>query len=110
MGSKEIFIMAGDQHKAKTGHPKFVMTNFVDMSNIACHIIVHPDGSIVWFGSNEDNRQADGKFSSDAYLIMNDQTKLKRVAIPLWKELVTYCHFRASAESMSCLIEMAKAI
>jgi hypothetical protein len=99
MGSKGIFIIADDEDERlfqhflqMADHPTFVITDFVDIHrNVACHFFMHPDGSIVWFGSNENHRDADGKFSSDSYLIMKDQAKLKRMQMPFVEEVVTYC-------------------
>jgi ATP-grasp domain len=100
MGSKGIFIIADDADEAEfeqfldtAGRPTFVVTDFVDIDrNVACHFFIHPDGSIVWFGSNENHRSAvDGKFSSDSYLLMKDQAELKRMQLPFVEEVVTYC-------------------
>lgn len=81
MGSKGIFIIADDEDEAEfeqflvdSGNPTYVVVDFVDIArNVACHFFIHPNGKIVWFGSNENHREADGKFSSDSYLLMDHQ-------------------------------------
>ena len=76
-----------------SGNPTYVITNFVDIArNVACHFFMHPNGSIVWFGSNENHREADGSFSTDSYLIMEHQEKLKEIQLPFVQEVVQYCH------------------
>jgi len=76
-----------------SGHPTYVITNFVDIArNVACHFFIFPNGSIVWFGSNENHREADGRFSSDSYLILEHQDKLKEIQLPFVEEVVQYCH------------------
>ena len=100
MGSKGIFIIKNDEDEAEfekfledSGHPTFVVTDFVDIArNVACHFFMHPAGSIVWFGSNENKRLPDGSFSSDSYLIMEHQEKLKEIQLPFVEEVVKYCH------------------
>jgi hypothetical protein len=70
----------------------FVITDFVDIHrNVACHFFMHPDGSIVWFGSNENHREPDGRFSSDSYLLMKDQKELRKIQLPFIEEVVKYC-------------------
>jgi ATP-grasp domain len=100
MGSKGIFIIQNDDDEREfekfleeSGHPTYVVTNFVDIArNVACHFFMHPNGSVVWFGSNENHREADGSFSSDSYLIMEHQDKLKELQLPFVEEVVQYCH------------------
>jgi len=101
MGSKGIFIIQNDADEAEfeqflveSGHPTFVVTDFVDIHrNVACHLFVHPDGeSVTWFGSNENKRFPNGSFSSDSYLYMDDQDKLKRMQLPFVEEVVQ-CEF-----------------
>jgi hypothetical protein len=76
-----------------SGNPRFVVTGFVDIArNVACHFFMHPNGSIVWFGSNENHRDADGRFSTDSYLIWEHQDKLKEIQLPFVQEVVQYCH------------------
>ena len=99
MGSKGIFIIQNDKDEEEfehfleiSGNPTFVVTDFVDISrNVACHFFMHPSGSIVWFGSNENHREADGSFSSDSYLLMEHQEKLKEMQLPFVEEVVQYC-------------------
>ena len=68
------------------------MVDFVDIArNVACHFFMHPNGQVVWFGSNENHREADGKFSSDSYLIMDQQETLKQMQLPFVEEVVRYC-------------------
>jgi ATP-grasp domain len=100
MGSKGIFIIQNDEDEAEfekfyeeSGHPTYVVTGFVDIArNVACHFFMHHNGSVTWFGSNENHRQADGSFSSDSYLIMEHQEKLKELQLPFVEEVVQYCH------------------
>lgn len=100
MGSKGIFIIQNDDDEAEfqkfyeeSGHPTYVVTGFVDIArNVACHFYMHPNGSVTWFGSNENHRQADGSFSSDSYLILEHQDKLKEIQLPFVEEVVQYCH------------------
>ena len=99
MGSKGIFIITDDEdeeefHKflLEAGNPTYVVVDFVDISrNVACHFFMHPNGSIVWFGSNENHREPDGKFSSDSYLILENQDSLKEMQLPFVEEVVRYC-------------------
>ena len=99
MGSKGIFIIADDQDEKEfeqflvdSGNPSYVVVDFVDISrNVACHFFMHPNGSIVWFGSNENHREADGKFSTDSYLFMEHQDSLKEMQLPFVEEVVRYC-------------------
>ena len=100
MGSKGIFIIQNDDDEAEfekfyeeSGHPTYVVTGFVDIArNVACHFYMHPNGSVTWFGSNENHRLADGSFSSDSYLILEHQDKLKEIQLPFVEEVVQYCH------------------
>jgi hypothetical protein len=101
MGSKGIFIIQNDEDEAEfekflkdSGEPTFVVTDFVDIArNVACHLYMHPNGEeITWFGSNENMRLPDGSFSSDSYLFMEEQDKLKRMQLPFVEEIVQYCH------------------
>jgi len=99
MGSKGIFIISDDEDEREfeqflddAGHPSYVVVDFVDISrNVACHFFMHPNGSIVWFGSNENHREPDGKFSSDSYLLMEHQETLKEMQLPFVEEVVRYC-------------------
>ena len=110
MGSKGIFIIQNDDDEKEfeqfledSGHPTFVVTDFVDIHrNVACHLFIHPDGeSVTWFGSNENKRLADGSFSSDSYLYMDDQEKLKRMQLPFVEEVV-------QCESFMCILELLR--
>jgi hypothetical protein len=101
MGSKGIFIINNDEDEAEfeqflvdSGNPTFVVTDFVDIDrNVACHFFMHPNGKdVTWFGSNENVRTEDGRFSADSYLIMNDQDQLKKMQLPFVEEVVQYCH------------------
>mmetsp|Transcript_3436 Transcript_3436/g.6444 ORF Transcript_3436/g.6444 Transcript_3436/m.6444 type:complete len:505 (-) Transcript_3436:200-1714(-) len=100
MGSKGIFIIRNDEDEkefedflAESGNPTFVVVDFVDIQrNVACHFFMHPNGEeITWFGSNENLRLPDGRFSSDSYLYLKDQKKLKEMQIPFVEEVVQYC-------------------
>jgi len=101
MGSKGIFIIQNDQDEAEfeqflkeSGEPTFIVTDFVDIErNVACHFFMHPNGKdVTWFGSNENKRLPDGHFSSDSYLLMEDQESLKKMQLPFVEEVVQYCH------------------
>jgi hypothetical protein len=101
MGSRGIFIITNDEDEADfekylvdSGNPTFVVTDFVDIDrNVACHFFMHPNGKdVTWFGSNENVRNPDGRFSSDSYLIMKDQDQLKKMQLPFVEEVVQYCH------------------
>mmetsp|Transcript_4162 Transcript_4162/g.5455 ORF Transcript_4162/g.5455 Transcript_4162/m.5455 type:complete len:502 (-) Transcript_4162:87-1592(-) len=99
MGSKGIFIINDDEDEKEfqqflvdSGNPNYVVVDFVDIArNIACHFFMHPNGSIVWFGSNENHREPDGKFSSDSFLMMEHQDTLKEMQLPFVEEVVRYC-------------------
>mmetsp|Transcript_20116 Transcript_20116/g.29630 ORF Transcript_20116/g.29630 Transcript_20116/m.29630 type:complete len:243 (-) Transcript_20116:148-876(-) len=99
MGSKGIFIINDDEDEKEfenflqeSGNPNYVVVDFVDIArNVACHFFMHPNGTVVWFGSNENHREADGKFSSDSYLLMEHQEKLKEMQQPFVEEVVRYC-------------------
>jgi hypothetical protein len=99
MGSKGIFIINDDEDEKEfeqflvdSGNPTYVVVDFVDIArNVACHFFMHPNGSVVWFGSNENHREADGKFSSDSYLLLEHQETLKEMQAPFVEEVVRYC-------------------
>ena len=99
MGSKGIFIINDDKDEEEfhqflkdSGNPTFVVTDFVDIRrNVACHFFMHPNGDVIWFGSNENKRLPDGHFSSDSYLLMDDQEHLKDIQLPFILEVVQYC-------------------
>jgi D-alanine-D-alanine ligase-like ATP-grasp enzyme len=99
MGSKGIFIINDDEDEAEfeqflvdSGNPSYVVVDFVDIvRNVACHFFMHPNGSVVWFGSNENHREPDGKFSTDSYLLMDHQDALKEMQLPFVEEVVRYC-------------------
>jgi len=99
MGSKGIFIIFNDDDEAEfekflteSGNPTYVITDFVDIArNVACHFFIHPNGNVTWLGSNENVRKSDGKFSSDSYLIWDDQEHLKDIQLPFVEHVVQYC-------------------
>ena len=100
MGSKGIFIIRNDEDEKEfeqfleaSGNPTFVVTDFVDIQrNVACHFFMHPNGEeITWFGSNENKRLPDGRFSSDSYLDLDDHISLRRMQLPFVEEVVQYC-------------------
>lgn len=100
MASCGIFVIKNDkddaefeQYLKESGNPTFVVTDFVDIArNVACHFYMHPDGEqVTWFGSNENYMLPDGSFSSDSYLHMSDQKKLKEMQLPFVEEVVLYC-------------------
>jgi hypothetical protein len=99
MGSKGIFVIRNDQDEAEfhaflaeSGNPTFVVTEFVEIArNVACHFFMHPNGEIVWLGSNENIRNDDGTFSSDSYLLQEDQDYLREIQLPYVKDVATYC-------------------
>jgi hypothetical protein len=101
MGGKGIFIINNDEDEAEfeqflvdSGNPTFVVTDFVDIDrNVACHFFMHPNGKdLTWFGSNENIRNEDGRFSSDSCLFMKDQDQLKEMQLPFVEEVMQYCH------------------
>lgn len=99
MASKGIFIIRNDEDErefeaflAESGNPSFVVTDFIEIDrNAACHFFIHPNGDITWFGSNENHRRADGSWSMDSYLIMQDQEVLKEMQLPYVKDVAEYC-------------------
>ena len=99
MGSKGIFIIENDNDEKDfeeflriSGNPPFVITDFVDIHrNVACHFFMHPSGSIIWFGSNENKRLPNGNFTMDSYLEMKDQDELQKLQAPFVEEVVQYC-------------------
>lgn len=102
MGSKGIFIIRNDEDEknfetflAESGNPTFVVTEFVEIErNVACHFFIHPNGEeIIWIGSNENRRTADGKgWSSDSTIVMSDQALLKEMQLPFVKDVAKYFH------------------
>jgi hypothetical protein len=102
MASKGIFIINNDEDEKEfedflleAGNPSYVVVDFVDISrNVACHFFMHPNGSIVWFGSNENHREPDGRFSTDSYLLLEHQDTLKEMQLPFVEEVVRYCRAR----------------
>jgi hypothetical protein len=99
MGSKGIFIIENDNDEKDfeefletSGNPPFVITDFVDIHrNVACHFFMHPSGSVIWFGSNENKRLPNGNFTMDSYLEIGDQVELKKLQAPFVEEVVQYC-------------------
>jgi len=99
MGSKGIFVIRNDEDEAEfeqflrdSGNPSYVVTEFVDIArNVACHFFMHPDGRVTWLGSNENHRKPDGSFSSDSYLLMEEQEVLKEMQLPYVEDVVRYC-------------------
>ena len=99
MGSKGIFVIQNDEDEAEfnqflqeSGNPTFVITEFVEIErNVACHFFIHPNGEVTWIGSNENHRNAEGKFTSDSHLIMKDQDYLREIQLPFVKDVVAYC-------------------
>jgi hypothetical protein len=77
---------------AQTGNSPYVVTEYVDVyRNVGCHFFLHPNGEITWFGANENLRNADGSFSSDAYLIQKDQDDLREMQLPFVNDVARYC-------------------
>lgn len=100
MGSKGIFVIRNDEDEvefeaflAESGNPTFVVTEFVEIArNVACHFFIHPDGSVTFFGSNENHIDPEtGRFSMDSYLIMKDQEHLRSIQLPFVKDIADYC-------------------
>lgn len=100
MGSKGIFVISNDEDEAafnqflsESGHPNFVVTEFVDICrNVACHFFIHPNGRITWFGSNENVILPNGHWSTDSTICMAEQDALRDVQLPHVKDVVNYCH------------------
>lgn len=99
MGSKGIFIIRNDEDAAEfeaflqeSGNPTYIVTEFIEIDrNLACHFFVHPNGEIVWFGSNENYREADGKWSMDSYQVMSEQDRLREMQLPFVRDVARYC-------------------
>lgn len=100
MASKGIFIIRNDEDErefeeflATSGNPPFVVTQLVDICrNVAAHCFIHPNGEIVFFGSNENYKRPDGSWSMDSYLMMRDQQQLQDMQLPFVKDVAKYCH------------------
>lgn len=87
-----MYVVCGlDDQSLPREHSPIYSTQQIDR-NVACHFFMHPNGTITWFGSNENHREPDGKFSSDSYLLMEHQAKLKEMQLPFVEEVVQYCH------------------
>lgn len=99
MGSKGIFVIRNDEDEAEfeaflaeSGNPTFVVTDFVEIArNVAAHFFIHPNGEVTWFGSNENHKEQDGRWSLDSYLIMPDQEYLKEIQLPFVIDVANYC-------------------
>jgi ATP-grasp domain len=99
MASKGIFVIRNDDDEAEfeeflamSGNPNFVVTEFVDIErNVACHFFIHPNGTVTWFGSNENHKEADGRWSMDSFLISADQDRLREMQLPYVMDVVQYC-------------------
>lgn len=99
MGSKGIFVIRNDQDEVdfnsfleESGHPTFVVTDFVDIArNIACHFFIHPNGEVIWIGSNENKLLPDGSWSTDSTLSLPDEDHLKELQLPCVQDVVEYC-------------------
>jgi ATP-grasp domain len=99
MASKGIFVIRNDDDEAEfeeflamSGNPNFVVTEFVDIDrNVACHFFIHPSGTVTWFGSNENHKEADGRWSMDSFLIAADQDRLREMQLPYVVDVVQYC-------------------
>jgi ATP-grasp domain len=100
MGSKGIFVIRNDDDEAQfkafleeSGNPTFVVTDFIEIDrNVACHFFIHPSGEVTFFGSNENHREADGRFSLDSYLLQADQDHLREIQLPFVQDVANYCH------------------
>lgn len=98
MGSKGIFVIQNDKDEAEfqafleqTGNPTYIITEFIDICrNVACHFFIHPDGTITWFGSNENYFQ-NGGWSTDSYINRNDQDELRDLQLPFVYDVARYC-------------------
>ena len=99
MASKGIFVIENDEDErefeeflATSGNPPFVVTELVDIArNVAAHCFVHPNGEVVFFGSNENYKRADGSWSMDSYLMMRDQEHLMDLQLPFVQDVAKYC-------------------
>lgn len=99
MGSKGIFVIRNDEDEAEfqaflvaSGNPTFVVTELIEIDrNVACHFFIHPSGEVTLFGSNENHREEDGRFSLDSYLIMAEQAQLREMQLPFIMDIVAYC-------------------
>jgi len=101
MGSKGIFVIRNDEDEAlfnqflqDSGNPTFIVTEFVDIGrNVACHFFIHPTttGQVTWFGSNENCQTADGDWSTDSTIVLEDQDHLRDLQLPFVQDVVHYC-------------------
>lgn len=99
MGSKGIFVIRNDKDEeefnnflAEAGNPTFVVTEFVEIErNVACHFFLHPNGDIIWIGSNENLKKPDGSWSSDSIISMASQDELREMQLPFVKDVAAYC-------------------
>jgi hypothetical protein len=90
MGSRGIFAIFNDEDEAEFeqflkdhDHPGYVITEYVHIArNLACHFFIHPNREITWFGTNENLRLANGNWSTDSYMIMDQQDYLMSILLP----------------------------
>jgi ATP-grasp domain len=98
MGSLGIFVIHNDTDEENfldfvksTENPSYVITDFVEIvQNLSCHFFIHPNGDIIWFGSSENLRLADGSWSIDSTMEMLRQQELQDLMGPLAKQVVDY--------------------
>jgi hypothetical protein len=99
MASKGIFIIRSDEDEQKfqdflkiSGNPNFVVTELVDIHrNVSCHFFMHPNGEIIWCGSSENYRLANGNWSLDAIMLLDQQDELRDLQLPYAREVADYC-------------------
>jgi ATP-grasp domain len=99
MGSKGIFVIHNDEDEAsflqfltESGNPTYVITEFVEITrNVACHFFIHPSGHLTWFGSSENLQHPDGRWNSDATIVMADQEELRELQLPFVQDVARYC-------------------
>jgi hypothetical protein len=76
-----------------SGNPTYIVTELVHIDrNVACHFFIHPNGEVIFFGSNENHMLADGSWSMDSYLVLEEQKALQKMQLPFVLDVVRYCH------------------
>lgn len=99
MASKGIFVIRNDEDEKafdaflqESGQPSYVVTEYVDICrNLACHFFIHPSGKIIWFGSNENYKDASGNWSMDSNIYQHNQEELKQMQLPFVQDIASYC-------------------
>jgi hypothetical protein len=99
MSSKGIFMIRTDEDEQElqsylneSGNPNFVVTEIVDIHrNVSCHFFIHPNGEIIWIGSSENYKDANGDWSMDSIILLDQQDELRELQLPYAREVADYC-------------------